>query len=90
MVCLNLFSLSLPPPPQHINSLAKHMSPPPVLELAEVLCRQFGSCPNLPENLESLVVKPLPERLLPNCVPKIHTDTIVCNPDSRAVPTDTS
>ena len=34
--------------PQHINSLAKgiYISPPPLLELAEVLCRQFGNCPN--------------------------------------------
>ena len=64
------------------------MSLPPLLELAEVLCRQFGSCPNLPENLQALTTKPLPERLSPDCVPKIHTDTIVCNPDSRAVPTD--
>lgn len=73
---------------QHINSLTKNIPLPSVLELAEVLCRQFGTCPSLPDNLELLIIKPLPERLSPDCVPKIHTDTIVCNPNSRAVPID--
>ena len=64
------------------------MSLPPLLELAEVLYRQFGSCLNLPENLQALTTKPQPERLSLDCVPMIHTDTILCNPNSRAVPTD--
>lgn len=71
------------PHPQHINGLAKNISVPEVLSKAEVLCRQLGACPNLPEDLQSLVVKPLPRRLEAIA----ETETIMCSPNSHSVPT---
>ena len=68
---------------QHINGLAKNISVNSTLELAEALCRQLGNCPNLPDDLKSLVVRPQPMRLESIA----ETETIVCEPNSSAVPT---
>lgn len=52
----------------------------PVLEHAEAICRQVASCPELPEDVQSLVTRPVPER------PVIRiAETIICQPDSKAV-----
>lgn len=75
------------PFPQHINGLAKHLSPTPVLQLAESLSYQLGSSPCLPDDLQPLLVRPLPPRAALGSLPQVQHDTIICNPDSRAVPT---
>ena len=52
-----------------------------VLEQAEAICKQIANCTELPDDVQSLVFRPVPER------PVIHVaETIICQPDSKAVP----
>ena len=73
------------------------MSLGPILEHAEVLCRQFGSCSSLPEDLRGLVHQPVPPRL--SAVSEEEgekggeeeereeeKEVVVCRPDSHSVP----
>lgn len=75
---------------QHINKLSKQLSVKPLLESAETLCRQLGSCVSLPEDLQPLVVRPLPSRPVPGSDAIVEHDTIVCDPEMRAVPMPTN
>ena len=79
---------------QHINQLAKVIPLGAVLELAEALCRQLGSCASLPDDLQPLVNKPFPKLSTMERIPEGgggggggQNDVVICNPDSRAVPT---
>jgi hypothetical protein len=67
---------------QHINSLSKKLPLEPILQLAEVLCRQLGACADLPNGLKCLVVRPLPKRY----ASIVDMETIVCSPEGSAVP----
>ena len=75
---------------QHVNSLAKNMTLSPILELAESLCYQLGSLKSLPDDLQALIVRPLPSRVPLSSIPQAAHDTVICSPDSRAVPTTSS
>lgn len=66
---------------QHINGLAKKLPLEPILQLAEVLCRQLGACSDLPDDLKCLVVRPPPKRY----TSIIEMETIVCSPEGSAV-----
>lgn len=54
----------------------------PILQLAEVLCRQLGACPDLPDDLKSLVIRPPPKRF----ASIVDMETIVCRPEGSAIP----
>ena len=76
------FSAVLSSTSQHINSLSKKMQLEPILQLAEVLCRQLGACPDLPDDLKSLVIRP-PPTIFASIV---DMETIVCSPEGSAIP----
>ncbi|XP_064396833.1 TBC1 domain family member 15-like [Halichondria panicea] len=74
---------------QHINGLSKQLPVNSLLETAESLCRQMGSCRSLPEDLQPLLIRPLPSRPIPGSAAVRRTeDTIVCDPNMRAVPSN--
>ena len=60
------------------------MSLGPILEHAEVLCRQFASCTSLPEDLRSLICQALPPRL--DVVAETEEDVAVHSLERHLVP----
>lgn len=74
---------------QHINGLSKRLPVNSLLESAESVCRQMGNCHNLPEDLQPLLVRPLLPRPVPGSeAVRRSTNTIVCDPNMRAVPSN--